>query len=54
LALQAAIADLQSTLMALPEDLRAHITPLLVGLHRRMTERALGLIPPPVERGPRP
>lgn len=44
LALQQAIADLQAG------GQRAEITPLLIALHKRMTDRAVALIPPPKSR----
>jgi hypothetical protein len=49
-ALQAKLADLQT---AIPPDLSLQITPLLTGLYKRMTDRALALIPPPIPRTPR-
>ncbi len=44
LALQQAIADLQTG------EQHAAITPLIVALHKRMTDRAIALIPPPKSR----
>jgi hypothetical protein len=44
LALQQAIADLQAG------EQRAEIIALLIALHKRMTDRALALIPPPKSR----
>ena len=44
LALQQAIADLQAGKQ------RAQVTPLIVALHKRMTDRAIALIPPPKAR----
>ncbi len=49
-ALQAALIDIQDSL---PDDTKAQISPLLTGLYKRMTDRALALIPPPVPRTPR-
>jgi hypothetical protein len=49
-ALQAALTDLQDRT---PPDLATQITPLLTGLYKRMTDRALALIPPPMPRSPR-
>jgi hypothetical protein len=49
-ALQAKLADLQNTI---PPDLNPQITPLLTQLYTRMTDRALALIPPPMQRTPR-
>lgn len=43
LALQHAVTDLQNAQ-------RAEITPLLIALHRRMTDRAVALIPPSAPR----
>jgi hypothetical protein len=48
--LQAQLADLQTNI---PPDLSTQITPLLTGLYKRMTDRALALIPPPMPRSPR-
>jgi hypothetical protein len=48
--LQAALIDLQANI---PPDLSTQITPLLTGLHKRTTDRALALIPPPMPRSPR-
>jgi len=49
-ALQAKLTELQAYI---PPDLSAQITPLLTNLYKRMTDRALALIPPPVLRTPR-
>ena len=49
-ALQQMLADLQT---AIPPDFSPQITPLLTGLYKRMTDRALALIPPPMPRTPR-
>lgn len=48
-ALQAALIDLQNHL---PDNTSQQITPLLTGLYKRMTDRAIALIPPPVKRPP--
>ncbi len=44
LTLQQAIADLQAG------EQRAEVAPLIVALHKRMTDRAVALIPPPKSR----
>jgi hypothetical protein len=44
--LQESLAELQSRVASSPE-LSAQITPLLTDLYKRMTDRALALIPPP-------
>jgi hypothetical protein len=49
-ALQAKLADLQNTI---PPELSPQITALLTQLYTRMTDRALALIPPPIQRTPR-
>ena len=49
-ALQAALIDLQTNI---PPDLTLQITPLLIDLHKRMTDRAIALIPPPTPHTPR-
>jgi hypothetical protein len=48
LALQSKLAELQNHAAANPD-----ITPLLIALHKRTTDRALALIPPPMPRTPR-
>ena len=49
-ALQQELADLQATI---PPDLSPQITLHLTGLYKRMTDRTLALIPPPMPRTPR-
>ncbi len=50
LQLQQSLIDVQDSLPGLPQEQRAKITPLLIALHKRMTERAVALIPPPKSR----
>jgi hypothetical protein len=50
LSLQHKLADIQ---INLPPNLAEKITPLLIQLYARMTDRALALIPPPMPRTPR-
>jgi hypothetical protein len=50
LALQRALTDLQGRLPSLPAGQRAEIASLLIGLHKRTTDRAMTLIPPPMPR----
>ena len=50
LALQQQLADIQANI---PPDLADKITPILIQLYARMTDRALALIPPPLPRTPR-
>ncbi|MDB5397550.1 MAG: hypothetical protein JWM91_5056 [Rhodospirillales bacterium] len=51
--LQARLVELQKSLEILSPDRSAQITPLLTRLYKRMTDRALALIPPPTPRTPR-
>jgi hypothetical protein len=50
LQLQQSLNDLQDRLPSLAQDQRDQITPLLISLHKRMTDRAVALIPPPKNR----
>jgi hypothetical protein len=50
LKLQQLLNDLQGRLSGLSPEQRSQITPLLVSLHKRMTDRAVALIPPPKAR----
>lgn len=52
-ALQEALGELQADLPKLPTNIASQITLLLTGLYKRMTDRALALIPPPLARTPR-
>lgn len=53
LALQQALTDLQDRLPGLPAGERAEIAALLIGLHKRVTDRAMALIPSPMPRPPK-
>jgi hypothetical protein len=50
LTLQQALTDLQDSLPSLTHAQRTQITPLIVALHKRITDRAVALIPQPKSR----